>query len=102
MALQTGPFVDQGEGTGGRDRDHPSGSDGRGQAAADVHHGVDADQADPGEPDGLVARTRRWLERPLPIVTAASPLVRRLGVLWVCVSLPVIAAASGFVVDSRD
>jgi signal transduction histidine kinase len=52
-------------------------------------------------PEGVVARARRWLDRPVPIVSASSPMLRRLGVLWVCVSLPFITAASAFV-HTRD
>jgi signal transduction histidine kinase len=107
MALHTGPFADQGEGAGGSDQGLRSGSDGRGRAEAVADPGTRTGTGDAGGPDptgirGLTDRTRQWLNSPLPIASATPPMVRRLGVLWVCVSLPVISAISGFVVDSRD
>jgi signal transduction histidine kinase len=94
MALHTGPFADQGEGIRGSDQGLRSGSDGRAREAAE--------EIEPGGLTGLADRTKRWLNSPLPIASATPPMIRRLGVLWVCVSLPVISAISGFVVDSRD
>jgi signal transduction histidine kinase len=54
-----------------------------------------------GPPDGVVARLRRWLDRPMPIVSATSPMLRRLAIVWVAVSLPFTSAVSAFV-DGRD
>jgi signal transduction histidine kinase len=69
---------------------------------------VGTDAPAPEEPRGAgespprtVARLRRWLERPMPVVSASSPTVRRLALLWVAVSLPFTSAVSAFV-HGRD
>jgi signal transduction histidine kinase len=54
-----------------------------------------------GEPQGVPARLRRWLDRPMPIVSASSPMLRRLAIVWVAVSLPFTSVVSAFV-DGRD
>ncbi|HEX8803189.1 MAG TPA: hypothetical protein VF743_03315, partial [Acidimicrobiales bacterium] len=50
----------------------------------------------------LVERVRRRLEAPTALDGVFSPLVRRLGVVWICVSLPVVIAVSALAHDQRS
>jgi signal transduction histidine kinase len=62
---------------------------------------VGPDASAPSEPQGVVGRLRRWLDRPMPIVSATRPMLRRLAIIWVVVSLPFTSLVSAFV-DGRD
>jgi hypothetical protein len=62
--------------------------------------GKRADAEDPSVPgiagQGRFERVRSWLLRPDPVPGAVPPAVRRLGVLWVCVSVPFTTVVSAF------
>jgi signal transduction histidine kinase len=61
----------------------------------------EADEPGRGPARGVAGRLRRWLDRPMPIVSASSPMLRRLAIIWVAISLPFTSAVSAFV-DGRD
>jgi signal transduction histidine kinase len=62
---------------------------------------VGPDASAPSHPQGAAGRLRRWLDRPMPIVSATPPMLRRLAIAWVAVSLPFTSMVSAFV-DGRD